>query len=279
MYITTGLSEVQTAPRLLEHEVQPRAVTFYAEIDLKIGKAVKPLTGIFCPENYRPAPKVDLIVYLHGYNNNKQCFRSSGVIPINEYWKSRTFWLREEVNKSGKNIILVAPTLGQKSEAGNLAKSFKAYLDQVMAVLIAYGPYRNANTPPQVGNIIVAGHSGGGSPMLRIAMNRRDPYAANIREYWGFDCLYSGYKDEERKIKSFAQPDLWLMWAKLNKTKQLFIHFMNYTRLESCYLYDHAKAMKLTDVVHVQKSEANHCSVPISHFNERLQGVPFLLNR
>lgn len=264
-----ALSGPSRIPSLLRSETQPRGLTFYVDIDLRIGREVKPITGIFCPDRYRLNSKIDLIVYLHGHNDKAQCFEDRGVVPIDQYWKCRPFWLREEVNYSGKNIILVAPTLGQRSEAGNLVigNGFDDYLEQVRAALITYGPYKKVQPPPMLGNVILASHSGGGSPMLNIASSGNRT-VANIQQYWGFDCLY-GEKDE------------WIKWAKSksNKDKWLFIYYKNSTKTESRRLETDAIKQRLFNVLVSESEACNHCLIPITHFKDRLQKAPFLSNR
>jgi hypothetical protein len=252
--------------------------------------------GIFVPDNYSPKPEIDLIVYLHGHNDKAQCFEQPGVVPIDKYWKSTAFALRERVNDSGKNVILVAPTLGPTSQAGRLTCpcGFDDYLDQVMAALIAYGPYQKAKQAPALGNVILACHSGGGSPMLGIVRGH-DRSTANVRECWGFDCLYSGYADKEKTQKLFTQPEGWIEWAKLNKTKMLYIYYKESTQRESKYLdcrsqgrppakgSDNldcsAKSRKVSNVIVEGSNAASHCSVPLTHWGDRLKGVPFLSDR
>ena len=280
MYITTGLSDVRTAPRLIGQEVQPRDRTFYVEIDLKIGKTAKPITGIFCPEAYRPAQQVDLIIYLHGYkkDENEKWYPD---LTIDRYWANGSFPhyyfpLREEVNASGKNVILIAPTLGQKSESGNLAREFDSYVDKVMDVLGTYGPYQKAQPPPALGNIILACHSGGGSPMLRIALSRNRT-AANIQECWGFDCLYSGFKDNIRKPenKLFSHPKRWIEWARSNHAKKLFIFYRGSTKQESEYL----RARKPSNISVEGSKAQNHFWVPLAHWRDLIRSASFLSNR
>jgi hypothetical protein len=208
-------------------------------------------------------------VYLHGHNDKAQCFESKGVAPIDKYLKCRTFWLREEVNDSGKNIILVAPTLGERSEAGSLVKpgGLDNFLNQVMAALRTYGPYKNAKHPPTLGHIILACHSGGGSPMLKIASSGNRA-VANVQEYWGFDSMYGG-KNE------------WIKWAKSqsNKAKWLFIYYKNSTKNESRSLEIEAIKQRLFNVLVNESVACTHCLTPITHFRDRLQKATFLSDR
>ncbi len=269
-------------PTPTKREDQPPSYTLYMEIPLGSEGPAMPMTGIFIPENYSPRPQVDLILYLHGHKTTRVCGPGES-ISIDGYWRSRYWPLREEINKSGKNIILVAPTLGPKSQPGRLTDpgAFEAYLDQVMAALIEHGPYRKSGRSPTFGNIVLACHSGGGSPMLRLALaNHR--YADRIRECWGFDCLYSGYADKAKTRKLFTQPQKWIEWAESHKTQRLFIYYKGSTAAESKYLEKKARDKNLLHMnVFIEESTRapNHCWVPIEHWKHRIQGAGFLLDR
>ena len=190
-------------------ETTPSGLTLYPDIPLQIplGSA-KSMIGIFVPEDYcNKQLQVDLIVYLHGHKlrSHKPEF------SIDKYWGLPEFLLREEVNKSKKNVILVAPTLGPKSEVGSLIcpGGFDRFLDQVMTALKQPGgPY--AGKTPSIGNIILASHSGSVGAMRVIAMGT-DASAAKVRECWAFDTENMG---DSRN---------WAAWAK--SPRKLYIHF------------------------------------------------------
>lgn len=223
------------------------------------------MTGIFIPENYQLQPQVDLILYLHGYH------KLHPRMSIDSYWSSRPFPffpLRQGVNQSQKNVILVAPTLGPRSEEGRLTRlgGFDAYLEQVISALVEYGPYRTARQYPSVGNIILACHSGGGYPMRQLALTCQR-YSPNIRECWGFDCLYN--TDDET---------LWAQWARWHPDARLYIYYLSDTVEKSKKL----QRQKVANVS-VERSTAwglrAHDRVPITHWNYRIQGASFLMDR
>src|SRR5262249_4404296 len=137
------------APPLVRSESAPPLVTLYVSIPLGSEAPARAVTGIFVPEGYRREPQVDIILYLPGYTLGMRGV--SNDVAIDAYWNPRRFpyWpLREGVNESGKNLILVAPTLGPKSEGYGLTRpgGLDAYLAKVTSALATYGPYRNA--PP-----------------------------------------------------------------------------------------------------------------------------------
>lgn len=97
--------------------------TLYADIDLtsKNYSDKHRLTGIYIPPSFIRGPniKANVIIFLHGYKFGYPEAAST----IREYWDSKSFPLfafREELSESGKNAILVAPSLGPKSQAGKL---------------------------------------------------------------------------------------------------------------------------------------------------------------
>jgi len=197
------------APPLLYSENDPKSETYYINIDLGGKSAPKPQTGIFVPENYRVSDEVDMILWLMGHHDNKEYPPS---LSIDDYWdKYSHFRFRQFVNAGNKNVILVAPSLGPSSGSGHLTNSggLSRYLDQVLAALEAYGPF---SSTPSLGNLMIACHSGGGSPMLQIARTTQ-MYSDNIKQLWGFDCVYGD-----------VEP-LWLQWAQQNGGKLLLIRY------------------------------------------------------
>lgn len=256
-----------TAPRLLKRENQPTQTTLYVEINLKnvhkkTGKPVAPMTGIYIPDGFKPQPSVDIILYLHGHDLTG-CNRA-----IETYWRVEcqcNFPLREGVSAAGKNVVLVAPTLGSKSEYGTLtqAGALDNYLDQVIATLKAHGPYANRQAP-HIGNIILACHSGGGYPMRQIALaNNR--YGKQIRECWGFDCTYNTGDDT-----------LWTQWAKLHPQSKLYIYYR--PKSGTAARAESLKLKKLPNVF-VEASSRGHNDVPIAYWKTRLLGTSFLKNK
>ena len=221
-----------------------------------------------------------MILYLHGHTSE---FPGDGV-PIEGYWdasKFPFFALCEGVNDSGKNVILVAPTLGPRSQAGPLLTLWPdAYLDQVMLALMAHGPYKNGSLRPIYANIILASHSGGGSVMRKIALSN-NRYTANIRECWGFDCLYGGNPETNE----------WIAWAKSHPTKNLYIRYCDYvdkkdpeknctsTRVNSQSLERKRKDEGLENISVKKSTATDHFWVPLSSWKAFIQQTTFLPNK
>jgi hypothetical protein len=199
-------------PALLSKDTKVAKETYFVSIDLGPGAKAKAMTGIFVPDGYRISGTVDIILWLMGHHNNNQY---PPTMAINDYWVNYPhFQFREMVNQSNKNVVLVAPSLGMGSEAGNLTPrdGLSKYIDQVLAALNAYGGFP---TVPTLNNMVIACHSGGGAPMLSLARLNQQ-YSDTVQQYWGFDCLYNGGSEEA-----------WVAWAKANATKRLIIRYGN----------------------------------------------------
>lgn len=257
-----GPAVAGVAPELIKREDSPANMSLYVNIPLGSENPAKPMTGIFIPQNFRPQPQVDLILYLHG-------FKLPSGLPltttIDKYWCAgckSPFTLRERVNESGKNVILVAPTLGAKSGTGRLVEKggLDSYLDKVLAALTAYGPFRGSKTL-DIGNLILASHSGGGLPMRTLALSG-GRYSKLIKECWGFDCTYNGGDDS-----------LWAQWAKSHHDSKLFIY---YIRGSQTAIQAESLKRKRVANVFVLPATVSHNHIPNKYWRERLQAADFL---
>ena len=267
---TSAVPSAVPAPTLLSNpEKTPLAYTLYVDIPLNIplGKA-KSMTGIFVPDNYCPLSRVDLIVYLHGWKARSHKAEYS----IDAYW--RQFLLREEVNKSQKNVILVAPTLGPKNEPGDLIRPavFDKFLDQVMAALKRYGPYAGGHETPSIGNLILACHSGSGWVMREIAKGSAR-YATQIQECWAFDSTYC-YRDKKTG-KCVGCPDsIWVQWPRGRPKPKLYVYYVPGSPTEYC-----SKHLISQNVPNVLKSIVGHDDVPARYLKERVEGARVLIDK
>ncbi len=266
-----------SSPVLIHRESTPATETFYVEIDLgmtheRIYKKtdtrddtarVEKKTGIFIPKNFAAAPEADILIYLHGHKS----FALGKEKSIDNYWKKSLFphfAFREFLNDSGRQIILVAPTLGPRSQAGTLITNtgFTNFMNQVMSAIGKYSSAYAGKPLPTVKNIILACHSGGGSPMRRIAMLAgANKYADKINKCWGFDCTYSD-----------TDADEWPKWAKANSDRSLAIYYLKDGDTEP-----HATALKknaasISNVQVLLSAEGDHNLVPKKYFTGLLGG-------
>jgi hypothetical protein len=177
------ISGVTKNGKLTFPTIGPADTTWYFPIPLD---KTNP-TGVFIPQGFKFANEVDVILFFHG---NKQ-----GWSQISDYWQGdvKGIRLREDVNDSNRNVLLVAPTMGDapgQSWTTSDVGIFKnpgmgdCFLTHVMAWLGNYEPRFNKKAP-SVRKIILAGHSGGGVPIhhQKVAMK------AKLCEIWSFDTV------------------------------------------------------------------------------------------
>ena len=172
--LETGPSKpMQPRTAAYPYETTPPLASCYVDIRLGSEAHLRPMTGIFFPAGYKAKAEVDIVIYFHGHRIERRNVKES----IVSYWnKAYTpyFPLREVLNESGKNVILVAPTLGPRSQPGWLGSKggLDRYVNQVLAAITAHGPHKG--TKVSVGNIVLAAHSGGGSIMRTRRDERRE---------------------------------------------------------------------------------------------------------
>jgi hypothetical protein len=182
--------------------------TAFLNIDLKInakgGSKVAPMTAVFAPNPSQLSGNVDVILWFHG---DKNYWNKSGTESFGFSGKSIQFYLgitlcklREFILESSKRkFILVAPTLNDRTgisgdhglPAGLVwdQADAEAYLQQAVN---AVKTYMKANVTG-VGNIIIAGHSGGGHLQSQMAQYFSGKFT-KANEIWCFDSTYWGSK-------------------------------------------------------------------------------------
>lgn len=249
-------------PSVIKTERDPPGTTLYASIDLsivdKFGNKAEQMTGIFVPNGFVSGGSTDIVLWLHGHKGE-----SNRRLTIDQYWNaSRVPYgaFREGVNDSSRNIVLVAPTLGARSEAGSLVKAggLDNFLAQVLGVL-------GQGVPSALGNLILACHSGGGLPMRRIA-GGNDKALTNLRECWGYDCTYNSGDDS-----------FWADWAKARPRARCYIYYIKGS--STARLAESLRNKLLANAIVQPSKDGRHNYVPITHWKERLQGAPFLRMR
>jgi len=154
------------------HRTLPGATLFS---DSRTGAWLKP-TGVYFPKAINVGKTVNVVVWLHGFY----------VKSIEGLFYSDDAKVREQIEKTCKNAMLVAPWLGHgydkdhyltiKDIEGDWGQRF---LDQVL----------NALKAPALGKLIIACHSAGGAAMRRL-IGSLGNYTGDLTECWGFDCLY-----------------------------------------------------------------------------------------
>ncbi|MBV8603756.1 MAG: hypothetical protein JO224_03650 [Pelomonas sp.] len=166
--------------------------------------------GVYVPANFRPGAATDLVVHFHGWSNH-----------VEEVL--RRYELREQLEASGRNAVLVVPQ-GPKdakdSGGGKLeldADGFKRFTQDVGAFLHAQGVAPTA----AVGRIVLTLHSGGygaaGGVLTRGGMNDA------ITDVILFDAAYAYF-------------DAFADWAKGGAERHLLSLFTDDTALGNANL-------------------------------------------
>jgi hypothetical protein len=288
----------------VQRDTTPPRLSLYLPIALAVPGVERQSTGVFVPDNYEAGETVDLVLFLRGYDIN----RPKAATSVQEYWNSprhptlRSFLLREEVNRSRKNVILVVPALGPYSEMGTLkdAGGVQKFLDQVLDGLWKHGTRTDLKKRPTVRHLILAAHSGGGVPLRRLAgeLGEDKTYKDKLKECWGFDSI-SGVKDKDAEF--------WSGWAAGHADSKVTMFYL-FTEKEvgknpklpvgSDNPVDHraptgttfpaqelerlAKLQKLGNVKVVRETKETtlrHNDVPLVHLAELLKAAPYLDER
>ena len=288
----------------VRREATPPLMSLYLPIPLGVPGVEAQSTGVFVPANYKAGKTIDLVVFLRGYDIN----RPKTATLVDEYWNSpqhpilKSFMFREEINKSGKNVILAVPTLGPFAEVGKLKDDggFQEFLGHILDGLWRSGPHVGLATRPTIRHLILAAHSGGGVPLRRLAQVLGDDkeFKEKLKECWGFDSIY-GVKDKDA--------DFWSDWAKGHPGSKISMFYIftqkdvgkdpklpvgpnnpldhrepTGTTFPAMELERLAKARMLDNVAVVRETKAstlNHNEVPRTHLAELLKAAPYLDDR
>jgi hypothetical protein len=132
--------------------------------------------ALFVPKDFQRGRKIDFVVHFHGWGNNVSR-------ALDKYR------LIEQFSVSGKNAILIVPQgpyNASDSFDGKLEdpNGFARFMAEAVSVLET-----KANIPkPQLGKIILSGHSGGYQVISSIL--DVGGLTDHIQEVWLFDALY-----------------------------------------------------------------------------------------
>lgn len=221
------------------------------------------MTAIFVPPDFNINAQADIIIYLHGH---KLAYpgTTSSIKQYLEYPKPSYFNFREAIAKSGKNVIFVAPTLGPRSQYGNLVQNFDAFMEKVLASVREYIILRRGlKGSLKMGRLIIAAHSGGGKAMLAIAHSNQQ-YAKRVSEFWGFDSLYQGGGESKGS---------WIYFASQNPaTKKIYAYYYDTTSTGSD-IRKKAEKLDLDNVFAIPSSVKDHFKLLLHYFKERLDNV------
>lgn len=221
--------------------------------------------AVYMPPNHnKDSRTLNVVLYLHGwYVGSKEALINTD--------KSR---ICDQVMNSGKDVVLVAPWLGNVSgpdnanalqtgrfgQAGYGHRFLRAILDalapaslaafvagRATPVVAATNTIRGADAisgagpivpaPFGIKNLIIACHSGGGVAMRNVVQTL-GPFESNLRECIGLDCLYDGGNLEKKREEDAK---FWFDRAKKPGAPPAYFVFGPSTRRQSIKLYLMAK--------------------------------------
>jgi pimeloyl-ACP methyl ester carboxylesterase len=135
--------------------------------------------AIFIPKGFRETPRVDVVVYFHGWGSSIES-------------TLRRFKLIEQFVESGRNAVLVfpeGPKNASDSSGGKLEDpdGFKRFVDELTVTLREQAGFKRKDSA--IGRIILSGHSGAYKVMAAIL--DRGGLSDRVSEVWLFDALYA----------------------------------------------------------------------------------------
>jgi hypothetical protein len=177
---------------------------------------IKP-TGVYLPPKHSDTKKeLDVVLWLHGWY----------VTDAKHLFHRDKAQVRQQVQSSSKDVVLVAPFLGKKMGKDdphanydvsdlNTAKWGERYLSEVLAALARF---QNKANPPDLNikSLTIACHSGGGEGM-RYLVGTLGKFQSKLKECWGFDCLY--------RQKTVDDATFWYNWMSGKDARPLYIRF------------------------------------------------------
>lgn len=193
----------------------------------------KKLTSVYLPPKHRKeSTTLNVILWLHGFYVRGSQF----------LFKSDPSSLRETILKSGKDVVLVAPWLGDKetrddgvdlSDDVGGAKWAEGYLDDVLKALAPF----HTSSSLKISKLVIACHSGGGKVMRKL-VETLGSHQSELQECWGFDCLYGPTDKSGNSIfSSHDDPaNSWYNWVKGADGRPLYIFYGPSTLAQSVKL-------------------------------------------
>jgi hypothetical protein len=170
--------------------------------------------GLFLPHGYRPAAKVNVLIYLHGW--------SSSVRKAIVQYK-----LREQIVASGQNIVLVFPEgprdvadsgCGKLEDKGGL----KRLVEESLATLLSAGKIKQET----IGHVLIAGHSGAYRGLACCA------------DHGGLDAELS---DVCLLDSSYGNLEMFVNWVKNHPKGRFFSIFTDHLAAQNVYLFTHMR--------------------------------------
>jgi hypothetical protein len=168
--------------------------------------------GLFIPRGYHRTPRVDVLVYLHGWNNNVRK-------AISQYK------LREQVAASGRNIVLVFPEGPRDASDSGCGKledkdGLRHLVEESLSTLHAAGKIDQIG----LGRVLIAGHSGAYKGLACCA------------DHGGLDAELAGVCLLD---SSYGNLDMFVNWVGKHREGQFFSIFTDHLAAQNVYLFTH----------------------------------------
>jgi len=168
--------------------------------------------GLFIPRKFSRTPKINVLVYLHGWSNNVRT-------AIAE------FKLREQIAASGQNIILVFPEGPRNATDSGCGKledkdGLKHLVEESLATLRAAGKIDHE----KIGHVLIAGHSGA---YLGLAC---------CADHGGLDTELAGVCLLDA---SYGNLDMFVNWVQKHPKGRFFSIFTDHLSAQNVYLFTH----------------------------------------
>jgi hypothetical protein len=181
---------------LSHSRIGPQTVTLTLDAGVFPPTPSHPSALVYIPSHFDPTPPLNVIVYIHGFSNCvTNIVRDAGGTCSDGGVVRDAYSLAAQLEASGKNALFLAPEVEFEQASGNAGglsnkATFMKLLSEVLADL---QPQLGTVTPADVGELIVASHSGGYTAADDIV----DSTGVNAREIWMLDSIYdSNIKDD-----------------------------------------------------------------------------------
>jgi hypothetical protein len=190
---------------LAHHRIGPETVTLTLDAGVFPPTRSHPSALVYIPSRFDPTPPLNVIVYIHGFDNCvTNIVRDAGGTCSDGGVVRDAYALAAQLEASGKNALFLAPEVEFEQSSGNAGGlSNKATFGKLLAETLAdLQPQLGNVTPADVGEVIVASHSGGYTAADDIV----DSTGVAAREVWMFDSLYSSTVTTD--FESWVKQDL-----------------------------------------------------------------------
>ena len=181
-------------------------------------------TGVHLPKPHHPGDRLNVLLWFHGFY----------VKDIPALFATDGTRIRDIVEASGKDLVVIAPHMGHVDSSFNERDAFRKhsadigtgsacedYLDEVLDAMAPALPRQpasqrsdEASASLDIENLYIGCHSGGGIAMKTIVGgNSLGKYKSKLKQCWGFDCIY-GLNGWEGAVRNRADVKFYLYYGR-----------------------------------------------------------------